>query len=369
MARFAFTEEWMSLRASRILPVLAKEHEIHYIASGTEVPSADFASITLFKFPHYQQQKSIRIAGAARKLYRNGTIDFVVDYSYMGWSLQKVPFIEIVGGLYYNDFFRKWQMAPWYRRPRLSIGYLHYCLPESICIKRARQIVTDNLINAEIMHKKFAKPLNHIAVVPNGVDETFSVLYQTKDFSQPILLFVGNLHPRKGILPVLKRFSECTDMDVSFIICGEGPDRAPIEALAARDRRISYRRRVSQKELLEIEKQTTIFVFPSSAEGCPNALLEAMASGHACITCDVPTVQAVIKGLGIVCRPHDPAGIIAAISELLTKPETIRLLAQQTYELSSQYSWKYTAKCFGQLIEGVALDLNSLCKSTTQGIR
>ena len=68
MARFAFTEEWLSLRASKILPYLSKDHEIHYIASGTDIPQADFASVKLFKFPRYQQQNSLRIANATRKL-------------------------------------------------------------------------------------------------------------------------------------------------------------------------------------------------------------------------------------------------------------------------------------------------------------
>src|SRR5665647_2035198 len=199
MARFAFIEEWMSLRASQILPYLAKEHEIHYIASGTDTPPADFASVKLFKFPRYQQQNSLRIAGAARKLYQQGEIDFVVDYSYMAWALRKIPFIEIVGGLYSNDFLPKWQAASWFKRPRMSVGYLHYCLPERICINRAKQIITDNQINAEIMRKRFGRPLEQITVVPNGVDETFSALYATKDFSRPTLLFVGTLHSRKGI--------------------------------------------------------------------------------------------------------------------------------------------------------------------------
>ncbi len=82
MARFAFTEEWLSLHASKILPYLAKDHEIPYIASGTDIPQADFAPVKFFKFPRYQQQSSLRIASAARKLYQQKQIDLVVDYSH-----------------------------------------------------------------------------------------------------------------------------------------------------------------------------------------------------------------------------------------------------------------------------------------------
>lgn len=350
MARFAFSEEWMSLRASHILPYLAKENEIHYIASGTDVPKADFASVTLFKFPRYQQQNSLSIAATARKLYQRGKIDFVVDYSYMVWASGNIPRLEIVGGLYHNDFWRKWDSAPWYHRPRLGVGYLHYCLPERICIKRAGQIVTDNQINAEIMHKRFGKQLGRIAVVPNGVDEAFSAQYTIKDFSQPILLFVGNLHPRKGILPVLQRFYEYKNLDVSFIICGDGPDRAAIESLASRDSRISYRGRVSYEELLEIERQTTIFVFPSLSEGCPNALLEAMASGHACITYDVETVQPVMCNSGLVAPANQSDQVIEYCSVLLNDNTLLRRKAAEAHERSKNYSWQECASQIGNVI-------------------
>lgn len=350
MARFAFTEEWQSLRASNILPYLAKDHEIHYIASGTDIPQANFASVTLFKFPRYQQQNSLRIASAARKLYQQGTIDFVVDYSYMAWALLKIPFIEISGGLYHNDFLPKWHAASWLRRLRLSVGYLHYCLPERVCITRARQIITDNPINADIIHKKFRKPLKNIAIIPNGVDEAFSALYTTKKFSEPTLLFVGNLHPGKGILAVLRRFTERKDLNVSFLVCGDGPDRAAIETLASHDCRISCRGRISREELLEIEKKTSIFVFPSLAEGCPNALLEAMASGHACITYDVETVRAAIGNSGLEARANQVDQIIDFCSVLLNDNALIQRKAAEAHERSKNYSWKECASQIGDVI-------------------
>ncbi|MBV5329480.1 MAG: glycosyltransferase family 4 protein [Chlorobium sp.] len=346
----AFIEEWLSLRASKILPYLAKEHEIHYIASGVDIPQADFASVKLFKFPRYQQQNSLHIARAAQALFRRNVIDFVVDYSYMGWALQKVPFVEIVGGLYHNDFLPKWRAASWLSRPRMSLGYLHYCLPEHICIKRAGQIVTDNLVNAETMHKKFGKPLERIAVIPNGVDEAFSALYTAKDFSRPVLLFVGNLHPGKGILLVLQRFSECKHLDVPFVVCGDGPDRAAIEALAKQDSRISYRGRVSHEELIEIEKGTTIFVFPSLAEGCPNALLEAMASGHACITYDVDTVQLVVKDTGLEAQANNVNQVMNLILKLMQNRSLLQSKAAAAHDESRNYSWSGCALQFGKII-------------------
>lgn len=350
MARFAFTEEWMSLRASHILPYLSQQHEIHYISSGSDVPKADFASVTLFKFPRYQQQNSLHIAAAARKLYRQGAIDFVVDYSYMAWALGNIPFVEISGGLYHNDFWPKWNRAPWYRRPRLSIGYLHYCLPERSCLRKARHIITDNAINAETIHTRFDIPEDRIAIIPNGVDEAFSRIYQTKDFSWPMLLFVGNLHLGKGILPVLEQFAQRKDLPVEFIICGDGPLRAQIETLAAGDARIKYRGRVSREEVLELHKRTTIFVFPSLAEGCPNALLEAMASGHACITYDVPTVSGVIKKCGCIASANNATAVIEHIDRLVKDNSQVKKCSDLAHERSNDYSWSECAFKTGGII-------------------
>lgn len=352
MAKFAFTEEWMSLRARNVLPYLAKEHEIHYISSGTDVPPADFSSVRLFKFPRYQQQNSLRIALAARKLYQQKKIDFVVDYSYMGWALHKIPFIEIVGGLYHNDFQNRWRVSSWLKRLRLSLGYLHYCFPERVCIKQARQIITDNHVNAKVMHKEFGKPLDLINIIPNGVDKVFFLQCTNKDFSRPRLLFVGTLHPRKGILPVLRRFSECRNLEVSFTVCGDGPERAAVEVLASRDKRILYCGRVSREELLRIEQATTIFVFPSLSEGCPNALLEAMASGHACITYDVETVRPIICNTGLEAHANHDSEVLNCISLLLKDNELLRRKAMEAHERSKQYSWKKCAFKIGDVIKG-----------------
>ncbi len=351
MARFAFVEEWMSLRASHVLPYLANTHEIHYIASGTDIPQADFVSVKLFNFPRYQQQNSIRIARAVRKLYKQGKIDFVIDYSYMTWLLSDIPVISIVGGLYYNDFINKWNSSSLFGYLRLIIGYFHYSFPERICINKARVIITDNHVNAQIMHEKFNQNLEKINIIPNGVDSQFFDLYKKKDFSIPALLFVGTLHPRKGILPVLQRFSECKDLDVLFTVCGDGPDRAAIEVLASRDSRISFRGRVSRKELLQIEKKSTVFVFPSLSEGCPNALLEAMASGHACITYDVETVRPVICNSGLEARANQVAEVIDYISMLLRDNVLLREKALDAHERSMNYSW---AKCASQIGEVIS---------------
>jgi len=356
VARFAFTEEWLSLRASKILPYLAREHEVHYIASGTEVPSADFASVKLFKFPRYQQQNSLRIASAAKRLYKRGMIDFVVDYSYMAWALCNIPFIEIVGGLYHNDFQMKWEKASWFKRIPLPIGYFHYCLPERSCIKRARQIITDNLVNAGIMHKRFRTANADITIVPNGVDESFFNLYAAKDYSKPKLLFVGNLHPMKGILSVAKQFSERKDLDVPFIICGDGPDRTAMQNLARQDSRIDYRGRVSHKEILEIEKQTNIFVFPSLTEGCPNALLEAMASGHACITYDAETIRPVIGNSGLEAHANQADHVIDYCAMLLNDRELIQSKAAASHERSKNFSWEKCASAISTVVNCFAFE-------------
>ncbi len=350
MARFAFTEEWMSLRASHILPYLARDHEIHYISSGPEKPKAEFASCTMFNFPRFQLQNSPRIAIAAWKLWRSGYIDFVVDYSYMAFLLPQVPFLEIVGGLYMNGFLRKWRESTWYNYPRLTTGYLHYCLPEYLAIRRARQIITDNAVNAEYMAEHYNVHRDNISIIVNGVDQRFDRLFLQKDWQAPRLLFVGDLHPRKGILAVLRTFHRRKELDVEFIVCGDGPDRDEIARLANDDRRIHYKGRVSTEELLAIEKKTSIFVFPSFSEGCPNALLEAMAAGHACVTYDSPTIIPTIRDCGLIAPLGDDSKIADLVAEVVHDANLRKNRAVAAHQCSLNYSWEQTARQVDKVI-------------------
>ena len=120
--------------------------------------------------------------------------------------------------------------------------------------------------------------------------------------SRPIeLLHVGRLEKNKGqrdavrIVDWLVREGE----DVNLTLFGDGPDRAPLEQMIRQ-------RGLGDRVCLRGEVDSPYrhyhafdaFVFPSRAEGLPNAFLEAAYSGMPCFAYD-NTVFPELQGLGL----------------------------------------------------------------------
>jgi len=89
---------------------------------------------------------------------------------------------------------------------------------------------------------------------------------------------VGRLHVSKGMDLLIAGFKAHAPGDAVLAILGEGPDAAPLKALATGDARIrllGYRSDVDQAL-----KSFDLFVSPSREEAFPLAILEAMRAGR-----------------------------------------------------------------------------------------
>lgn len=104
--------------------------------------------------------------------------------------------------------------------------------------------------------------------------------------SRHVILFVGRLVPHKRPMMLLDAFAALSGDYPSWklIFVGDGPLRQPLEerVLALKlGQSLEFAGHV--RDIDSYYKRSSIFVMPSEYEGTPNALLEAMAWGLACI--------------------------------------------------------------------------------------
>ncbi|MBN1121749.1 MAG: glycosyltransferase [Anaerolineae bacterium] len=76
------------------------------------------------------------------------------------------------------------------------------------------------------------------------------------------------------------------------------------------------------EDIPALHAELDLFVLPSLNEGCPVALLEAMASGVACIATRIPGSQDIIehKKSGLLVPPGDVKQLAGAINALISAP-------------------------------------------------
>jgi len=117
----------------------------------------------------------------------------------------------------------------------------------------------------------------------------------------PIALYVGDLHPLKGVPEIMQLVPRVQDLDIGFVLVGKGPLLDGIEnAIENHSSGFSACRVFSYLELNDLVRfyqNADFFIFPSHFEGSPTVLMEAISSGLPVIASDIPPHHdAIVEG-------------------------------------------------------------------------
>lgn len=175
-------------------------------------------------------------------------------------------------------------------------------------------------------------PRDRTAVVRKGVDlERFRPsrdrpsAQRSLGLGSPVILAVGQLRPRKGYRTILGALAELTSLSWTLVICGEGPDRPFLEALArtlAIADRIRFAGSVSRADVARYFAAADIFVHAAILEAAGNVVLEGLASGCAVVATDSggPAEYVCDGETGLVVPPENRTALAAVLRRLLQQP-------------------------------------------------
>lgn len=143
------------------------------------------------------------------------------------------------------------------------------------------------------------------------------------------VLFIGWLECYKAI-DVLINAVKSRPSDFAacrFVICGDGPERDPLERQAASAGvPFQFRGWIGGAEKTEMLGRADMLVLPSRIEGMPNVLLEAMAAGLPVVSTTVGCIpDLVADGVeGFLVPPDDSAALGEALVKLVRSAELRR---------------------------------------------
>lgn len=337
----------MSWRAFNVLPSLAERYDITYVTTGDEIPPAAFKEVRRFPKWKHMMLAGFSLSKCVDQLFAAGSIDLAVVYASVGFAIRKTPYVALEGGSVYQEIRLFSPLTPWYRRSRFLIGLLHHALPEMVSIRRARHVIAVSHAlkrNLMVLH---GLSEDGVSVVNNGVGREYLNVYSTRTPWPPLrALYVGRLHFGKGILRTLEEFTRRSEIDMEFVLAGDGPDRAAIERLARDDRRIVCLGEIPRHRLIDLLSTSHIFVFPSHHEGFSSSLAEAMAAGLTCLTYDIPITREMLGDAGIMVPLGNAGAMIDRLAGLVKDPSPIRQYGKAAHDRASQFSWD---KCAGQI--------------------
>ncbi len=179
-----------------------------------------------------------------------------------------------------------------------------------------------------------------VVVIPNAVRRPKSVGHGKR---RPQVVAMGRLTAQKGFDLLLQAFAQIASSHRDWTLCmlGEGEASGQLrqlaEALDIGDR-VEWAGWIEQPEL--ILGQASIFALSSRYEGFPNALLEAMACGLACVSfrCDSGPAEIIQHGVdGLLVPAEDVAGLAAALDRLMTDVDQRRRLGDRATRIVDRF--------------------------------
>ncbi|VVB68309.1 D-inositol-3-phosphate glycosyltransferase [Candidatus Norongarragalina meridionalis] len=214
---------------------------------------------------------------------------------------------------------------------------------ERFAYKRAQCVVFLGEEERRTFGMKFGFVPNSV-IIPPGI--RLSKYKPLKKRSLKIV-FAGRLVAVKGVRYLLDAMKS---VHAELLVAGEGPESEALRRRAGTNVKFLGHRTDVAKLLAENE----IFVLPSLSEGLPVALLEAMASGCACVVTDVGLPVENNKN-ALVVEPANASALAFALNRLLRDNKLRTKLGKNARAAAQEYSLDSLAERHKALYAGMLL--------------
>ncbi len=171
----------------------------------------------------------------------------------------------------------------------------------------------------------------------------------TRRQAAPSLVTVAHLVARKRHGDVLRALAVLGPRHptLRYTVIGDGPERIPLEALAARlgvTERVDFLGQLAPQDAVERARRCTLFVMPSTEEAFGVAYVEAMAAGVPAIGCRGEPGPEEIAAAGdgfMLVPPGDIERLTQRIDELLSDPHRLREAGQRArVTVAANFTWE-----------------------------
>lgn len=224
-------------------------------------------------------------------------------------------------------------------------------------IHRADTIISVSKYTAMYVEKYFPQVKNRINIIPNGVSSEFKSIPVGERERQ--ILFVGDFHPRKGVIILLKAFQSIQDLDWRLHLVGTpGSALHEVRQFISRlhlEQKVTISLNVSHEALIKIYSKASIFVFPTQmeTEGFGIVALEAMASGCPVIASNIAAIPEIVahEKTGLLFPPNDSEALAKEIKRLITDEDLRSKLVTNAQRALNRYDWGNIAALTKQLYE------------------
>ena len=322
--------------------LVAKGHEVVVYSSrdyGTS--NGDYKGMKIRTVPSVNTKMLHKLSicyHATRDVLRNGKVDLVHVHA-VGPSIfsifprmKGIPSVVQTHGL-------EWKRDKWG-----LIGKTFLRLSDYSVVYFPNKATSVSKVQKQYYREKFGR---EVVYIPNGVSP---VDYRPPNWiiekgisPNQYILFAARLVEEKGAHFLIEAFRGLKT-DMKLIIAGDAAHaeryKVYLKDLAGNDPRILFLGFITGLPLEELFSNAYLFCLPSTMEGLPVALLEAMNYGNCCVSSDIPENLEAMEHHGYTFQNRDIKDLRRVLKDLIENPEKVETKKKAALEhVRREYSW------------------------------
>lgn len=239
-----------------------------------------------------------------------------------------------------------WKRDKWGKFASVYLKFGEYA-----CAKFSNRSITVTPMLVDYFLGKYSKRFDYIAngvyIRPRiGPELIRSFGLDKKSY----ILSLARIVPEKGLHYLIEAY-KMLKTDKKLVIAG---DLNTLKAysdkcirLSEDDPNILFMGQVKGKLLCELFSNAFLYILPSTIEGMPISLLEAMSYGICCLTSDIPENHMVIRDYGYTFKSEDVNDLISKLNEILVlniKDYETDMSKNMIEYIQKNYNWDVSAK-------------------------
>jgi glycosyltransferase involved in cell wall biosynthesis len=224
-------------------------------------------------------------------------------------------------------------------------------------VRRAARVIAISAFTKQDLVTRYGIAENKIVVIHLAAGPAFHVLDDAgsqrlpESVSEPYVLAVGNLEPRKNLARLIEAFAAVAfepDVTAKLVLVGKSKGQEAslarlVEQHGLRER-VVFTGFVEEDRLVLLYNRAALFIYPSLYEGFGLPPLEAMACGCPVVASNVTAIPEVLGDAALLVDPTSVSAMAEAMREVLRRDDLARDLRARGLRQAARYSWARVAE-------------------------
>lgn len=234
----------------------------------------------------------------------------------------------------------------------------YYRMAYHAAVKNSWKVITVSRFSQNRICKRYGLGEDNVPVIYDGLTEIFrnpppsnNKMHDKYGLPEKYILSLSTLEPRKNLRLLILAYTEMLKAGVDLpdlVLAGrQGWKLEEVTGEISNDiiQRIHFSGFIDDKDLPQLYRDASLFVFPSIYEGFGLPVIEAMSQGTIVVCSDAASLPEIAGDTGYIFKSNDQDDLMRVIRRALQLTESERLdIEKRGIEISNQFSWKCEAE-------------------------